>query len=400
MKPNPKATLIAKLIKEQLEFLKEGADYSQFSTFLGRRKLLSTIYDNLFGNIKFVDFAIANRQWNMNHEGVLVSFDTPDFSIQKETFLDASPLNLQCRLEENGEIYTLTLPLHRHNIEAYLVGLLTTNKEPLFLSYLDASLTAKGFLSPNSYKWLTRESDFLESIYPEEYGWVNKLTNAFFSALEELNILHLQSTFMSGRMTLPMTDLELLNQWSHYYVRFYEDYIHDQHSAHNRLFDYKEFFSWAMVTGYTSGMKLSLVHETKGFTPDNLIWSKEGIMKRPKQLIQRRRKETIEKSDTVTIKESEKTLEEWSAESGINIETLSTRYAYGVKEDKLLRPEREEALVETNYRNQEFRIQNETKTLHEWAKSTRIPLSVLTERLRNGLDEDELLLPYKGSRTS
>ena len=400
MKPNPKSTLIARLIKEQLEFLKDGADYSQFSTFLGRRKLLSTIYTELFGNVKYVDFANANRHWSMNHEGVDISFDTPDFSIQKETFLDASPLNLQCRLEENGEIYTLTLPLHRHNIEAYLVGLLTTNKEPLFLTYLDASITAKGFLSPTSYKWLTREADFLESIYPEEYVWVNKLTNAFFSALEELNILHLQSTFMNGRMALPMTDIELLNQWSHYYVRFYEDFVHDQHSAHNRLFDYKEFFSWAVLTGYTSGMKLSLIQETKGFTPDNLTWSKEGTTKRTKQLIHRRRKEPLKKSDTVMIKELEKTLEEWSVESNISVETLSTRHAYGMNGEALLRPEREKALEETHYRNQEFRIQNETKTLHEWAKSTRIPLSVLTERIRNGLGEDELLLPYTGNRTS
>lgn len=400
MKPNPKALLLAKLIGEQLEFLKEGAEYSQFSTFLGRRKLLTTIYTELFGNLSFVEFASANRQWTLTHEAVFISFDTPDFSIQKDTFLEASPLNLQCRLEENGEIYTLTLPLHRHNIEAYLVGLLTTNKEPLFLSYLDASLTAKGFLSPTSHKWLTRDADFLSSIYPEEYVWVEKLTKAFFYALQDLNIHHLQSTFMNGRMSLPMTDLELLNQWSHYYVRFYEDLMHDQHSVDNRLFDYKEFFSWSMLMGYKSGMKLSLVQHNKGFAPENLTWSKETTTKKPPELFRKRRDEAMSGSDILAVGDEEKTIEEWSRESGVPVSTISIRYAYGTSDDELLRPEREKATVETNYRNQVFHIHGETKTLHEWAKSTRLPLSVLTERIKGGLDEKDLFAPYKGNRTS
>lgn len=398
MKPSPKATLIARFLKEQFEYLKEGAEYSQFSTFLERRKLLTSIYTELFGKITFADFASANRHWKMMYDGVSVSFETPDFSIQKETFIEASPLNLQCRLEQDGELYTLTLPLHRHNIEAYLVGLLTTNKEPLFLNYLDASVISKGFLSPTSYKWLTRDSNFLEIIYPEEYAWVNRLTDAFFTALEELNILHMQYTFMNGRATVTMTELELLNQWSHYYVRFYEDLTFNPNSPDNRLFEFNEFVSWSMLTGYKSAMKVSLIQHTKGFTPDNVTWSKDTDTKKRMELFRKQRNEPINTSDLLTIGQSEKTLEEWSAECDVDVSTLSIRYAYGMNSIDMLRAKREKAIVETNYRNQEFRIGDETKKLHEWAKSTRIPLSVLTERIKAGLNEADLLLPYKGSR--
>lgn len=85
------------------------------------------------------------------------------------------------------------------------------------------------------------------------------------------------------------------------------------------------------------------------------------------------------------INEKNLTLKELSVISGVNYVTLLKRFRKGITP---------EDLVNTEYLFQKIKIENEEKTIGEWAEKSGISPNVIYRRLQNGWKEEQLLAPY------
>ncbi|PLS19344.1 hypothetical protein CVD28_02715 [Bacillus sp. M6-12] len=368
------ANSLSLLIEKQWEAFLRISSSKDYANRIERQKHLSDLYKQLFQEDPFNRFAIRNQSWKKDFGHVHVSFEAPDFQTQGDSFLESSPLNLHCTLHTDKEDYTLIIPLHRHNMELYLYGILTTSTLPSLLSNIDGCFIARPFNEPTSYKWMIRHEDFLDSLYPEEYEWVNELTNACLLAFEDLNVLHLQQIFFNGKLRYSIGDLELLKAWSYGYI-----YTSDTHKG--KLYDsfsFKDFCSWAKNSEYKYGMNLRIKDLSYGFNPFNCEW-------------------IIEKEPTPSwfeLKEGEETQVEGILtieNHNLPIDVIKTRKKWGWKDSDYLLPVREKANIQSAYTNQVFTINGEKRTLKEWSNLTYIPLAILISRIHNGWNMDDLL---------
>lgn len=84
--------------------------------------------------------------------------------------------------------------------------------------------------------------------------------------------------------------------------------------------NFESFYNWSITNGYADSLSIDRIDNDKGYSPDNCRWSSKDV--------QARNKTNLIK---VNVNGTEKTLCDWSAESGLPLNVLRLRYLRGIQ---------------------------------------------------------------------
>lgn len=115
--------------------------------------------------------------------------------------------------------------------------------------------------------------------------------------------------------------------------RLWRDYGSKNIEVCSEWLEYTNFSKWAHANGYQDWLTLDRIDNYKGYFPDNCRWAtfKEQANNKRNNL-------------QISYKGLTKTASEWSESSGINYNTLVTRYHSGYRDDALFRPVKRKAI--------------------------------------------------------
>lgn len=129
------------------------------------------------------------------------------------------------------------------------------------------------------------------------------------------------------------------------------------------LSDKIKFFNWSLDNGYNEGLSIDRIETDKDYEPNNCRW-----ITMAEQQSNRTNNVFIEFNGKT------KTISQWSRETGVDINLISSRYHKG--ENDLFR-EPEESLIKV-------KINGEYKSLYELSDISGIPYSAIYQRYNSG----------------
>lgn len=152
------------------------------------------------------------------------------------------------------------------------------------------------------------------------------------------------------------------------------------------LDNFTNFYNWAMENGYDKEADrgqctIERINNDGNYEPSNCRWATQEEQAKNKNIPE------------VEICGEKHTLKEWSDITGLTVATIRQRIKYGWKDEEIIsipkEDERENKIIHP--KSKELTYKGVTHTLVEWSKITGISNKLLSERLRMGYTEEEIL---------
>lgn len=145
--------------------------------------------------------------------------------------------------------------------------------------------------------------------------------------------------------------------------------------------DFVAFYEWSIANGYADNLQLDRRDNSKGYSPDNCRYVE------PKVNYNNKRDNTIVNYNGVT-----RTAAEWSRKIGVSAETFLNRiYSDTYDISEVLIPAVNGHVGADRYRF--ITINDETRSIREWARISGLSHSTIRYRLAKGITGEALIAP-------
>lgn len=143
------------------------------------------------------------------------------------------------------------------------------------------------------------------------------------------------------------------------------------------------FKKWALSNGYANNLTLDRIDNNKGYFPDNCRWATQS-----------QQMNNTSTTRFITIDGETKSLNEWSKISGVNPATIRKRIDSGYSGHDLLLPAWN-VKIKPRSNTRLIEINGVSKTISQWAAESGIKRCTIDNRLRHGIQGEELLKPFR-----
>lgn len=132
--------------------------------------------------------------------------------------------------------------------------------------------------------------------------------------------------------------------------------------------NFEAFYEWAMSHNYSKGMELNRLDQTKNYHPENCEWMPKGFSAG-----------TTEQNILVTIGNKTQCLAAWARDPECEVEYTTIRYRYhkGVRGIALIQKKK-------LFKDMIWTYKRKTQTMEKWSIESQIPLNTLKSRYKNG----------------
>lgn len=368
-----------------------------------RKNLMTSIYKDIFGTVSFEEFFDGIQEAVHKNQYMGVEFNDVQIYVANSQkgfrFLDKSKWFLKFVIESETDLYKISVPLHKNNMELYLHGVLPLAEPSRFLDWCEYGFVSESKVTPKenrvhlkfAYSYRNSESD----LTPQEYFTLTRLEDAMLQVFSMFN----NRRFKESKQDTEKMDL--LRNWCKIQVEQQAkneidvDAPIEKNEISEAWQSFDTFSSWAIQNGYEKEFLLIRKDENLPYSKENCIWNGE----QEAEIVERYYWNPTDKTyhlaskflnTMVDVSGEIKSIKEWEDSTGIPHYVLIGRYFSGHKCEEFLNPIEKKTIT---YLHQDITINGITRTTKEWAELVGITPNTIVSRIRYGWYGESLIAP-------